>query len=59
MEKLTKLEREFVQELNLEHGTKYKGEQLMEWSTGKIAFRKGEKLYFVKKSGVYVAIKLL
>ena len=46
-----------MRSLNKEHGTKYKPEQLMEWSTGDIKAQKGEKVYHVKDFGVNVAVK--
>ena len=50
-------ERKMLLALNLEQTTNFKGKQLMEWSTSKIESHEGEKVFFVKKYGVYVAIK--
>ena len=54
---LTTAEKRMVRSLNLEHGKKYKGKQMMEWSTRKIEAQKGETLYFVKAFGVWMAMK--
>lgn len=54
---LTRAEQKMLDALNAEHGTKYKGSQLMEWSTGKVEAQEGEEVYYVKEFGVYIAIK--
>ena len=58
MEPLNQAEKKMLKALNLEHGTKYKGDQLMEWSTSEVKAQAGEKVYRVKEYGVYIAIKL-
>ena len=47
-----------IKALNLENGTKYKGDQLMEWSTSEVKPRDGEKVYHIKEYGINIAIKL-
>lgn len=58
MTPLTQAEKKMLKALNLEHGTKYKADQLMEWSTGEVKAQDGEKVYRVKEFGVNIAIKL-
>lgn len=57
MKKLLPEESRMLRALNLEHNTKYKGPQLMEWNTREVKPQAGEKVYFVKDYGVYIAIK--
>lgn len=44
--------------LNREHGTKYKPDQLMEWSTSEVMAQEDERVYRVTEYGVNIAIKL-
>ena len=58
MSNLSAPEKKMLNALNHEHKTNYKGKQLMEWSTAEVKAQDGEKVYFVKEYGVYIAIKL-
>lgn len=58
MEALSAPEKKMLKALNFEHKTKYKADQLMEWSTSKIEPREGEQVYHVKEYGVNIAIKI-
>jgi hypothetical protein len=51
-----KLERKMVKECNLEHKTKYKLEDLMEWSSAPIDKRDDEIVYKLSY-GLYLAFK--
>lgn len=56
--RLSAPEKKILDSLNIEHKSKFKGNQLMEWSTSEIKPQDGEKVFLVKEYGVYVAIKL-
>lgn len=57
MTPLTQAEKKMLAALNKEHGTSYKADQLMEWSTGEVKAQEGEEVYRVKEFGVNIAIK--
>lgn len=58
MDKLSKPEKKILKALNIEHGTKFKDDQLMEWSTAKVEAQAGERVFHVTEYSVNVAIKL-
>lgn len=58
MNDLSPAEKKMLKALNLEHGTKFKADQLMEWGTHELKPQNGEKIFHVKEFGVNIAIKL-
>jgi hypothetical protein len=58
MDKLEPHEKKMLKALNWQEGTKFKSEQLMEWSCAEIKPHEGEKVFKVNEFGLYIAIKL-
>lgn len=61
MTRATAFEMSLVNEVNLMNKTKYKGKDLMEWSTSEEKVKKdaqeGETVYHCQVAGVWVAMK--